>query len=121
MWFYTGGYEKYVKQKTERREQLAKDYASQRDRIDQLEAFITRFRYQATKAKQVQSRVKELDRIDRIEVPEDEETIHFTFPQPPVSGRLVCEVSRSGQAVRAEADPEATSTSPSNAATALRW
>ena len=92
-WFYTGGYEKYVKQKTERREQLAKDYASQRDRIEQLDAFITRFRYQATKAKQVQSRIKELEKIERIEVPEDEETIHFSFPQPPASGRTVCEVS----------------------------
>ncbi len=93
VWFYTGGYEKYVKQKTERREQLAKDYASQRERIEQLEAFIGRFRYQATKAKQVQSRIKELDKIERIEVPEDEETIHFSFPQPPASGRLVCEVT----------------------------
>ncbi len=92
-WFYTGGYEKYVTQKTARREQLASDYKSQRDRIEQLEAFITRFRYQATKAKQVQSRVKELEKIERIEVPEDEETIHFSFPQPPSSGRTVCEVS----------------------------
>ncbi len=92
-WFYTGGYEKYVTQKTARREQLASDYKSQRDRIEQLEAFISRFRYQATKAKQVQSRVKELEKIDRIEVPEDEETIHFSFPQPPSSGRTVCEVS----------------------------
>ncbi len=92
-WFYTGGYEKYVTQKTARREQLASDYKSQRDRIEQLEAFITRFRYQATKAKQVQSRIKELDKIERIEVPEDEETIHFSFPQPPSSGRTVCEVT----------------------------
>ena len=93
VWFYTGGYEKYVKQKTERREQLAADFKSQRDRIEQLEAFINRFRYQATKAKQVQSRIKELEKIERIEVPEDEETIHFSFPQPPSSGRTVCEVS----------------------------
>lgn len=93
VWFYTGGYEKYVKQKTERREQLASDFKSQRDRIEQLEAFINRFRYQATKAKQVQSRIKELEKIERIEVPEDEETIHFSFPQPPSSGRTVCEVS----------------------------
>ena len=92
-WFYTGGYEKYVTQKMARREQLASDYKSQRDRIEQLEAFITRFRYQATKAKQVQSRIKELDKIERIEVPEDEETIHFSFPQPPSSGRTVCEVT----------------------------
>ncbi len=93
VWFYMGGYEKYVTQKTARREQLANDYKNQRDRIEQLEAFITRFRYQATKAKQVQSRIKELEKIERIEVPEDEETIHFSFPQPPASGRTVCEVS----------------------------
>ena len=97
VWFYTGGYEKFVTQKTARREQLASDYKSQRDRIEQLEAFISRFRYQATKAKQVQSRIKELDKIERIEVPEDEETIHFTFPQPPASGRTVCEVTGLGK------------------------
>ncbi|MBE7180960.1 MAG: ABC-F family ATP-binding cassette domain-containing protein, partial [Terriglobus roseus] len=97
VWFYTGGYEKYVTQKTARRDQLASDYKNQRDRIEQLEAFINRFRYQATKAKQVQSRIKELEKIERIEVPEDEETIHFSFPQPPASGRLVCEVSALGK------------------------
>ena len=58
-----------------------------------LEAFINRFRYQATKAKQVQSRIKELEKIERIEVPEEEATIHFTIPQPPASGRTVIEVS----------------------------
>jgi ATP-binding cassette subfamily F protein 3 len=68
-------------------------YKNQRDRIDALEAFINRFRYQATKAKQVQSRIKELDKIERIEVPEEEATIHFTIPQPPASGRTVIEVS----------------------------
>jgi ATP-binding cassette subfamily F protein 3 len=68
-------------------------YKNQRDRIEQLEAFINRFRYQATKAKQVQSRIKELEKIERIEVPEEEATIHFTIPQPPASGRTVIEVS----------------------------
>ncbi|MGB7188764.1 MAG: ATP-binding cassette domain-containing protein, partial [Acidobacteriaceae bacterium] len=48
---------------------------------------------QATKAKQVQSRVKELEKIERIEIPEEEAEIHFTFPQPPVSGRTVVEVA----------------------------
>ena len=62
------------------------------DRIEALEAFINRFRAQATKAKQVQSRIKELEKIERIEVPEEEATIHFTFPQPPASGRTVLEV-----------------------------
>jgi ATP-binding cassette subfamily F protein 3 len=68
-------------------------YKNQRERIEDLEAFINRFRYQATKAKQVQSRIKELEKIERIEVPEDEATIHFTIPQPPASGRTVIEVS----------------------------
>jgi ATP-binding cassette subfamily F protein 3 len=89
---YHGNYEKYVTQKEERRTQLMNAYKNQRDRIDALEAFINRFRYQATKAKQVQSRIKELDKIERIEVPEEEATIHFAIPQPPASGRTVIEV-----------------------------
>jgi ATP-binding cassette subfamily F protein 3 len=56
-----------------------------------LEAFINRFRYQATKAKQVQSRIKELDKIERIELPAEEKSIHFSFPQPKASGRIVAE------------------------------
>jgi len=88
---YHGNYEKYVTQKEERRTQLMAAYKNQRDRIEALEAFINRFRYQATKAKQVQSRIKELDKIERIEVPEEEGTIHFTIPQPPASGRTVIE------------------------------
>ena len=75
---YHGNYEKYVAQKEERRTQLMNAYKNQRDRIEALEAFINRFRYQATKAKQVQSRIKELEKIERIEVPEEEATIHFT-------------------------------------------
>ena len=88
---YTGGYSRYEQQKTERRAQLQAAYDNQQDRIKQLEAFITRFRYQATKAKQVQSRIKELERIERIEIPPEEKTIHFRFPQPKPSGRIVAE------------------------------
>src|SRR6202167_2748549 len=89
--FYTGGFTKYEVQKTERRAQLQAAYANQRERIEQLEAFINRFRAQATKAKQVQSRIKELDKIERIEIPPEEQTIHFKFPQPKPSGRIVAE------------------------------
>jgi ATP-binding cassette subfamily F protein 3 len=90
---YHGNYEQYLKQKAERRAQLAAAYKNQREHIEHLEAFITRFRYQATKAKQVQSRIKELEKIERIEIPVEEQAIHFTFPQPPPSGRTVVEVS----------------------------
>jgi ATP-binding cassette, subfamily F, member 3 len=90
-WFYTGNYDKFLTQKTQRNEQMQAAYKNQRDRIEQLEVFINRFRYQATKAKQVQSRIKELERIERIEVPEEEKTIHFSFPQPRNSGRIVAE------------------------------
>jgi ATP-binding cassette subfamily F protein 3 len=91
--FYHGNYEKYLTQKTERRAQLESAYRNQREHIEHLEAFISRFRYQATKAKQVQSRIKELEKIERIEIPLEEPTPHFTFPQPPPSGRTVVEVS----------------------------
>jgi ATP-binding cassette subfamily F protein 3 len=90
-WFYTGNYDKFLTQKTARNEQLQAAYRNQRDRIEQLEVFINRFRYQATKAKQVQSRIKELEKIERIEVPPEEKTIHFSFPQPKPSGRIVAE------------------------------
>jgi ATP-binding cassette subfamily F protein 3 len=89
--FYTGNYESYLCQKAERKAQLEAAYRNQRERIEQLEAFINRFRYQATKAKQVQSRIKELEKIERIEVPPEEGTIHFKFPQPKPSGRIVAE------------------------------
>src|SRR5712672_4607464 len=90
-WFYTGNYDKFLSQKTQRNEQLQAAYRNQRDRIEQLEVFINRFRYQATKAKQEQSRIKELEKIERIEVPPEEKTIHFSFPQPKPSGRIVAE------------------------------
>ena len=89
--FYAGNFEKYVSLRDERRAQIEAAYRNQKDRIEQLEAFISRFRYQATKAKQVQSRIKELEKIERIEIPEEEEAIHFSFPQPKASGRIVAE------------------------------
>jgi ATP-binding cassette subfamily F protein 3 len=88
---YQGNYTKYLSQKDERRTQLQAAYNNQRLHIEHLEAFINRFRYQATKAKQVQSRIKELEKIARIEIPEAESTIHFRFPQPQPSGRMVAE------------------------------
>ena len=88
---YSGNYERYLTQKSERSAQLEAAYRNQQERIRHLEIFINRFRYQATKAKQVQSRIKELEKIERIELPSEEKTIHFSFPQPPASGRMVAE------------------------------
>src|ERR1035441_2883094 len=89
--FYVGNYSKYEGLKTERPAQLKAAEDNQQEKIQHLEAFINRFRAQATKAKQVQSRIKELEKIERIEIPPDEETIHFKFPQPKASGRVVAE------------------------------
>ena len=89
--FYAGNFSRYEQQKTERRAQLEAAYKNQQERIQQIEAFINRFRYQATKAKQVQSRIKELEKIERIEVPPEERAIHFHFPQPKPSGRVAAE------------------------------
>src|SRR5579871_2041575 len=102
VFFYSGNYEKYLAQKAERRAQLEAAYANQKEKIDQLEAFINRFRYQATKAKQVQSRIKELERMEKIEVPPDEKAIHFSFPQPRPSGRMVAEAKDLGKSYGAK-------------------
>ena len=90
-WFYAGNYDHYLTQKDERKAQLEAAYKNQQERIHHLEVFINRFRYQATKARQVQSRIKQLEKIERIELPPEEKTIHFSFPQPPASGRMVAE------------------------------
>jgi ATP-binding cassette subfamily F protein 3 len=97
VFFYSGNYEKYLAQKAERRAQLEAAYRNQKEKIEQLEAFINRFRYQATKAKQVQSRIKELERMEKIEIPPEEKAIHFSFPQPRPSGRIVAEAKDLGK------------------------
>ncbi len=98
VYFYSGNYDKFLAQKRQRREQLEAAQRNQQNKIDQLEAFINRFRYQATKARQVQSRIKELERIERIQLPPAEEkSIHFSFPQPTPSGRLVAEFIGAGK------------------------
>ena len=94
LYFYSGGYSRYEEQKTERRAQLAAAFENQQDRIRQLEAFITRFRYTATKAKQVQSRIKEIERMEKIEIPPEEKSVHFRFPQPKASGRVVAQFQK---------------------------
>ncbi len=86
---YKGNYSSYERQREERIERLEAQAAAQAEEIAHLEAFIEKFRYKATKAKQVQDRVKKLEKIQRIQVPSRSKTIHFKFPQPPRSGDRV--------------------------------
>ncbi|HET9784814.1 MAG TPA: ABC-F family ATP-binding cassette domain-containing protein [Terriglobales bacterium] len=95
---YTGNYTSFLKQKEDRLTQVRAAWKNQQERREQLEAFINRFRYTATKAAQVQSRIKELERMEEIEIPPHEETIHFSFPQPRPSGRRVLELRRAAKA-----------------------
>ncbi len=89
--FYAGNYDRYLAQKAERRAQLEAAFRNQQDKLRQLEAFINRFRFKASKARQVQSRIKEVERMEKIEIPPEEKTIRFSFPQPKASGRVVAE------------------------------
>ena len=79
---YKGNYSSYVKTRTEQLEQLAKDHANQLKEIEKTEKFIEKFRYKASKAKQVQSREKQLQKVDIIEIPGHLKTLSFTFPSP---------------------------------------
>ncbi len=87
---YKASYSKYVELRKERRELQMAAYLNQKKMIEDTEKFIDRFRYKASKAVQVQSRIKQLDKVDRIEVEEeDTAAIHFRFPSAPRSGKVV--------------------------------
>jgi len=86
---YPGDYDDFLVEREARRELLEARARNQAKRIAEVERFIERFRYQATKARQVQSRVKMLDKVERIELPGARRQVHFTFPEPPRTGRRV--------------------------------
>jgi ATP-binding cassette subfamily F protein 3 len=86
---YHGSYSDYETQKAASLERLAAAKANQDRQIAAQERFIERFRYKNTKAKAVQSRVKALEKIERIETPPERKTVHFRFPQPPRTGETV--------------------------------
>jgi ATP-binding cassette, subfamily F, member 3 len=86
---YHGTYESYTHQKAEGLERLIAAKANQDRQIAAQERFIERFRYKNTKAKAVQSRVKVLEKIERIEVPPERKAVKFRFPQPPRTGETV--------------------------------
>ncbi len=89
---YHGNYTKYVAEHAARMERLRESARRQREEIDKAEAFINKFRYQATKARQVQSRIKQLDKVEVIEIPPERKKIHFKFPDAPKPGRVVLEL-----------------------------
>jgi ATP-binding cassette subfamily F protein 3 len=87
---YAGDYADFVEQREERIAQLERQLAAQGRKIAQVERFIERFRYKATKARQVQSRIKALDRLERVAAPAPRsKSVKFRFPEPPRSGRTV--------------------------------
>lgn len=89
---YQGNYSEYLEQSKARKEQLARSFKNQQKEIERTERFIKRFRYKASKASQVQSRIKALDKIERIEMESEEESIAFAFPPSPRSGQTVIEL-----------------------------
>jgi ATP-binding cassette subfamily F protein 3 len=92
---YIGDFESYAEQKAARREQLEAQFKNQQKKIEQTERFIERFRYKATKARQVQSRIKMLEKMERVQVENDTPRVmKFRLPQPPRSGQEVVRISK---------------------------
>lgn len=89
---YAGNFTFYVNAKEQRAEQTLAAYHNQQEKIKQTERFIERFRYKATKARQVQSRIKMLEKMELVELEEEESGIYFSFPPAPPSGRSVMEL-----------------------------
>src|SRR5688572_28796920 len=86
---YVGNYSAYLKEREARMERLRQMKRDQDDELERMNAFINRFRYQATKAAQVQSRIKMMEKIVPIEIPPERKRVHFTFPASVKSGRTV--------------------------------
>jgi ATP-binding cassette subfamily F protein 3 len=96
---YKYSYTEFVKVREQELETQQAAYDNQQQQIKQTEQFIERFRYKATKSRQVQSRIKQLEKLDRIEIDQvDNSRMHFTFPPAPHSGKLTLEVKDYGKA-----------------------
>lgn len=89
---FKGDYESYLKYKAERDAQLIHQFELQQKKIQETQRFIERFRYKATKARQVQSRIKQLEKMELIEIPEIKDDISIKFPSPVQSGRFPVEL-----------------------------
>lgn len=94
---YKVPYSRYVELRRERRQQQLAAYENQQRMIEKTEEFIERFRYKPTKSNQVQSRIKQLEKLDRIEVDEEDlSALSIKFPPAPRSGQIVAEVKGAG-------------------------
>ena len=94
---YKVSYSKYVVLRAERRAQQVAAYENQQRMIEKTEEFIEKFRYKPTKSNQVQSRIKQLERLDRLEIEEEDlATLNIKFPPAPRSGQIVAEISEAG-------------------------
>jgi ATP-binding cassette subfamily F protein 3 len=89
---YHGDYDHYLEEKESRKRILEATYKTQQRKIEQTERFIERFRAKNTKSSQVQSRIKMLEKIERIEIPKERKEVRFKFPAPQRSGHRVVEV-----------------------------
>ena len=95
---YKANYSHYIELREERMESQQAAYNNQQRQVRQVERFIERFRYKNTKSKQVQSRVKMLEKLDEVEIDlVDKSSIHFTFPPAPHSGKIVVEAIALGK------------------------
>jgi len=94
---YPGNYSRYLEERERRVSALREAKARQDEEVAKIEAFISRFRYQANKASLVQSRVKQLEKVERIQVPPERKRIAFHFPPPPKGGRLALELKAVAQ------------------------
>lgn len=100
---YKVPYSKYVVLRAERRTQQLAAYENQQRMIEKTEEFIEKFRYKPTKSNQVQSRIKQLERIDRLEVEEEDlSTLNIKFPPAPRSGQVVAEIREAGMSFGAK-------------------
>ena len=90
--FYSGNYSQYLVYKEEREKQLLALQKNREKRKKEIEGFVERFRYKASKARQVQSRVKQLEKIETIDLASDEKKIELRFPDPPKSGVVPVEI-----------------------------
>ncbi|MEW6055475.1 MAG: ABC-F family ATP-binding cassette domain-containing protein [Bdellovibrionota bacterium] len=91
---YSGNYDFYLREREIRREQLVASHKKQQDMLAKEEEFIARFAARASHAAQVQSRIKKLEKIDRIEIEADEKVMSFEFPTPPRSGNDVAKMEQ---------------------------